>query len=103
MDKKELRKEYLNIRKNISNKKEKSEIIKQKIINSDFYKNSKIIAIYSNLEDEVDTSLLIIESLKLDKIVLLPKIISEDCIKFFQIKDINNLVNGKFNINLVII
>ena len=44
--KENLRKEYLIKRKNIKNKLEKSNIIYEKIINSEKYINSKVIALY---------------------------------------------------------
>jgi len=77
--KKELREKYKLIRKNIKNKKEKSNIIFNKIINCEEYKKSKIIAIYKNLKDEVETNDLVEYSIK-DKIVCLPKVVGDNLI-----------------------
>lgn len=74
MNKSELRNNIINIRKSIINKEELSTIIVNKIINLDIYQKSKVIALYKSMKDEVNTNLLINESLK-DKIVLLPKVI----------------------------
>ena len=74
MNKDELRKLMINKRKDILNKKEISNIIINKIINLDIYKDATTIAIYNSLKDEVDTTYLIKESLS-NKIVLLPRII----------------------------
>ena len=75
MNKEEIRKLLLIKRKKIINKKDLSTIIVNKIIDLDIYKESKVIALYNSLTDEVDTDFLIKESLK-EKIVLLPKIIN---------------------------
>ena len=78
MNKFELRKEMLNKRKNILNKKELSTVIVNKIIDLDIYKESRVVALYNSLPNEVDTKDLINKSL--DKIVLLPKIINNEMV-----------------------
>ena len=55
----ELRKQYIELRKNIHNKDLKSDIIFNKIINLEEYKSSKTIAIYKSMKDEVNTKKLI--------------------------------------------
>ena len=77
MDKNLLRKRYKEIRKEIINKEEKSKIITNQIINSDIYINSKVIALYSSLPQEVNTNELIKKSLEDKKIVVLPKVIDK--------------------------
>lgn len=78
MNKDNLRKLMLERRKNILNKKELSTIIVNKLLDLDIYKNSRVIALYYSLCDEVDTKDLIIKSL--DKTVLLPKVINDKMI-----------------------
>jgi len=83
--KEELRKKYLFIRKNVKDKEKKSDIIMNKIINLDEYNNSKIIALYNNLKDEVSTKKLIIYSLKIGKTIVLPRVY-KNTLKFYKIK-----------------
>ena len=60
--KKEIRKEILFLRDNLEDRYNKSVIIKNKIMNLDVYKNSKVIALYFSMKSEVDTKELIKES-----------------------------------------
>ena len=46
----ELRKQYINFRKSIENKKGKSHEIFKRIIDLDEYKNCKVIALYKSLD-----------------------------------------------------
>ena len=97
-EKNNLRTKYKEKRRNIIDKKEKSKVICKKIINSLCYKNANVIAIYRSLPDEVDTTDLILNSLKNNKRVLLPRVINSE-IKFFEIKDLNyKCEKSKFNI-----
>ena len=91
------RKEMINIRKNIINKKEKSKVIMNKLINLDIYNNSKVIAIYNSMKDEVDTSDLIKYSLK-KKEVLLPKIINDKMV-FVRINDNTKYKKSSIGVN----
>lgn len=95
--KENLRKEYLIKRKNIKNKLEKSNIIYEKIINSEKYINSKVIALYKSLKDEVDTNRLINYSLSIGKIVLLPKTYENE-MNFFKIEKNEQLTKSKFGV-----
>ena len=52
--KKELRKEYKLIRKNIADKKIKDDILNEKLVNSKPFKNSNTVLFYAALEDEVN-------------------------------------------------
>ena len=71
----ELRNKYKIIRDNIKDKDIKSSIIKNKVINTIEYQNSKVIALYKNLGSEVKTNELIDYALNDNKIVVLPKVI----------------------------
>ena len=112
MNKDLIRKTILSKRKNIINKKELSTIIVNKIINLDIYKNSKVIALYNSMDNEVDTSILINNSN--NKIILLPRIINDKMefieinkntkynkSKFKVMEPIGNIYNG--NIDLIIV
>lgn len=116
-EKQKLRKEYLDLRSKIQNKKEKSKIIMSKVINDNDYINASVIALYKSLKNEVDTSELIKYSLEIGKIVVLPRVI-ENSLLFYKITNdeifikssfgilepldnINNLINNKI-IDLVI-
>ena len=114
-----LRKKYLKIRTKINNKIKKSDIIFNKIIKMEEYRNSKIIALYKNLANEVDTSKLIEYSILNNKTVVLPRVKDND-LYFYKISslndkfekskfgveepldDTNNLINPQ-NIDLIII
>ena len=97
-DKEILRKEFINIRKNIENKKEKSYEIFKRVINLDEYKNSNTIALYKNLDNEVNTDNLIDYSLSNGKIVTLPRVVGNNLV-FYIIKSIDdNLERSSFGI-----
>ena len=80
-----IRKEMINKRKNILNKKKISTIIVDKIINLDIYKKSQVIALYNSMPSEVDTKELIKVSLN-NKKVLLPKIVNNKMI-FIEVSE----------------
>lgn len=88
-----VRKEMLQIRKNITDKEKKSTIIVDKIINLDIYKKSHVIALYNSMTNEVDTSLLIENALQ-NKVVLLPRIINNE-MKFIVINKNTKYENNK--------
>ena len=96
MNKEELRKEIINIRKNISNKEELSKIIINKLINLDIYKKSKVVALYNSLKDEVDTNYLINESMK-EKTILLPRIIDNKMI-FIKVNKHTKFLQSTFKV-----
>lgn len=99
MNKKYLRNEYIKIRNNITNKDTKSKIIIDKILNLIKYKESKVICIYSNLEFEVDTSLLINSGITDNKTIAIPKVIDKNTMEFYKIDSIEELIHiGKFGI-----
>ena len=91
-----LRKKYIHIRKNISNKLDKSLIIKDKVLS--LLDKYQVIGVYASMDDEVSTDELIIELLNQSKIVVLPKI-EGDVINFYQISSLDELkANGRYNI-----
>ena len=98
MNKKDLREKYKKIRNDIENKELKSKIITDKIINSKIFNESRVVALYSNLPSEVDTTFLINNSLNKGKIVLLPKVIDKFSMEFYKIESIKDLNVGSFGI-----
>lgn len=94
--KEELRKKYLDIRNNISNRQDKDNIIYNKIINNMKVKNADTILIYVSTKSEVNTINLIKYFLR-DKKVAVPKIIDVEMI-FYYINSLNDLELGYFNI-----
>ena len=97
MNKQILRKKYKDIRRNIKDKEEQDNIIFNKVINLEEYKQSDLILIYVSLKDEVDTIELIKYSLKIGKKVAVPKCEDNDII-FYYINSIKDLEEGKFGI-----
>jgi len=79
-DKRELRKEVLNIRKELSKEDvmQKSKLIAEKLISFDGFCNSKCIMAYMDFKNEVMTGFLIEHCLNLGKTVALPLIDSVD-------------------------
>lgn len=77
----------------------KSEIICQKILNSEIYKQSKCIYCYYPVKNEVDIIPVIKDSLVKGKIVALPKVIGTDGKMIFaEIHSLDNLEKGHYNI-----
>ena len=85
--KKEIRREILYLRDNLEDRYNKSIIIKDKLLNLDVYKNSKVIALYSSIKSEVDTKEFIKESQELGKKILLPRIINKNKMIFIEINN----------------
>lgn len=95
--KKELRKKYLYIRKNISNKSLLDKIIYEKIIYDEFIKKSDVILIYVSKSDEVDTLNLIKYFLSIKKLVAVPKV-KDASMEFYYINSLKDLKLGTYNI-----
>lgn len=85
-----LRIKYQNIRNEIRDKNEKSDLICEKILNTEIYKKSNVIAVYRNLPSETDTTKLILEALKEGKTIALPRVVSSNAIQFFKIQNLEN-------------
>ena len=91
-----IRKKYLNIRSNISNKQAKDKKIFNLVINHPIIKNKKNILIYVSYNGEVDTINLIKYFLK-SKLVAVPKIENGE-MNFYYINSLNDLKKGYSNI-----
>lgn len=95
--KKDLRKKYLNIRKNILEKDKKDEAIFRKVIEEAVVKEAKTILIYVSLDDEVDTKKLIAYFLTEGFKVAVPRVDGK-MMRFYYIESFNDLENGYKNI-----
>ncbi len=94
--KEEIRKKYLNIRKNIINREAKDLIIYNKVINNPKVIESQTILIYVSFNNEVDTLKLIKYFLK-TKLVAVPKV-EDNLINFYYINSLDDLKIGKYHI-----
>ena len=92
MDKKSLREKYLELRKEVLQTTLKNLKIYKRVTSNKYYKSSKVIGIYANLSDEVDTTELILNALNNKKEVVLPVIIDSTRIEFYKIKSLDDLV-----------
>lgn len=75
----------------------KSEAITLRLIQSSFFKQAKTIGIYLDIQNEVMTSKIIEYCLTHQKNVCVPKVIGDE-MTFYQIKSLNDLSLGTFNI-----
>lgn len=96
MTKKELREKYILIRKEVKDKQGKSNIIFERIINSEEYNSSRVIGLYKSLPSEVNTDKLIEYSLN-DKVVLLPRVEGNDIV-FYRVFNNHDYVKSDFGI-----
>ena len=97
MNKQILRNKYKEIRKNIPNREEQDNIIFNKVINLEEYKQSDLILIYVSFKDEVDTNKLIKHSLENGKQIAVPKCERDDIV-FYHINSLEDLGEGCFGI-----
>lgn len=81
-DKIEIRKKYLEIRSKIDKKQERSNIIFERVIRTDEFKEANVIALYKALSSEVNTDKLIDYSIKSGKLVCLPRV-EVDSLSFY--------------------
>lgn len=93
-----LRKEYIILRKRVTNKEEKSQKIAELLAKRDFFKDSLVIAIYSSLPDEVDTKEIFELAKNMNKTIVYPKVKDNTHIDFFKVNDLQELKKGSFNI-----
>lgn len=98
--KNELRRYFINNRKKISkdNKKIWDKKIKEKIIESDFYKNANSIFIYYSTDNEIDTKEIIKKAFLDKKEVYIPKITGKHTMKPVLLKSFDDLAYGKYKI-----
>lgn len=95
--KEDLRKKYLEVRKNILKKDKKDETIFRKVIEEEFVKEAKTILAYVSLKDEVDTRRLITYFLGSGFRVAVPRIDGK-MMRFYYIESFDDLEKGYRNI-----
>lgn len=97
--KRELRKQFKKRRSELPYKTEKSFNICNSFLNSDTYKNAKIILCYSYLNDEVKTDLIIAKSIADGKIIAMPRCIDKNgLMNYYIINSVKDLKAGSFGI-----
>ncbi len=92
--KQDLRKKYLEIRKNIENRPKRNKLIFYEILNET--KDASLVLTYVSLNDEVDTFEIINELIKTKKIGV-PKV-ENGVINFYLINSLEDLKRGSFNV-----
>lgn len=96
----EIRKEMLRLRK-IADKagiKKIGAAITEKVLQLDEYKKAETVYLYYPVRNEADISRLIQVSLETGKKVLMPKVLNDTDMEFYQIKSLNDLQEGYMGI-----
>lgn len=97
--KESLRKSILSKRKNIENKGEKDELIRENLICNDLYLNAKQVLFYAPLNDEINIDDCINDALMLKKRVALPSCTDNNGnMKFYYISSLDDLKLGHFGV-----
>lgn len=99
MNKKDIRKTVLTIRRNYNNEylTKASKIIVDKLINHNYYKNANKVCLYMPFANEVDITSLFEISLENKKEVYLPKTCGSE-MDFYSWDNNTQLINGNFGI-----
>ena len=98
MKKNQIRKEYLQVRKEIHFKEEKAKSIVQKVIAHPDYQKARVVALYRSMSSEVNTNELIRHALENGKIVVLPRVENEELV-FYQItSSTEKLIKSRFGV-----
>lgn len=97
--KKELRKELKSKRKNLEKKAQSDEFIRENLICSDLYLESKQVLFYAGLDDEINLDECINDALLLSKKAALP-VCTDDSgnMEFYYINAMNDLKSGFFGV-----
>ena len=98
LSKTELREKYIKMRREISNKAEKSSKICKKLAELDEYKNAQTVAFYKALPSEVNLDELISDAFSAGKTVLLPKTLIGFSLKFYRISENERLFKSPFGV-----
>ncbi|MGL4654883.1 MAG: 5-formyltetrahydrofolate cyclo-ligase [Sarcina sp.] len=100
MDKKSLRKTMRDKRKSMdsSEKEILDKELREKLFQTEEYKNSKNIFIYVSMEDEINTIEIIKQAFKDGKIIAVPKIMRDKRMKALKINSLDELSIGYFNV-----
>ena len=97
--KEDLRYKFNNLRSGLSSdtRSEKSRIISKNFIDSPFFRDSSVIALYNSYNDEVDLKPIYLECIKSNKTVLLPRIDGKH-LSFHKVESLYKLEKNKFGI-----
>lgn len=101
MEKKEIRKQALKARDNLTleYRSAADDKIYQKLISMECYQNSELLMVYINYKSEVNTKRLIEKAWKDKKRVAVPKVLSTNGeMEFFEISSLNETVKGYMGI-----
>ena len=91
MNKKDLRKKYIAVRRKIAEKNSKEKIIIDKVLNLKQYKSAKKVGLYCAYNGEVNIDEIIKLSLDFNKIVAIPTVIDQHNMVFCRIKSLDEL------------
>lgn len=99
-EKSEMRKSFLALRDgyDVLSRKRLDDIVFEKVLESQEYRGAGCIFIFVSYKSEVDTQNIIKFSLSSKKRVCVPKVVGPGIMKAVEIKKIEDLVHGKFNI-----
>ncbi len=101
MNKNELREKYIKIRKAISDKENKSNIIASILLDelrqNNYLDNNKYIALYFSKDDEVNTKNIILKLISLDYKICLPRVSGEH-LDFYLFDSFDNLEISLFKV-----
>lgn len=100
MTKKEFRKKYLSLRNEIpvSQKQIFDNLLTNKILSMEEYRNAENILLFASVGSEVDTRSLFEESIRQNKKVYFPKCIDGERMEFYRVFSKEDLTNGRYGI-----
>ena len=98
LEKDNMRKKYIEVRKQIEGKAEKSNAICKRLLETEEYKNASTIAAYMPLESEASTLGIIRKALEDGKKVVLPRVEANEIV-FYDYKLDDELIKSSFGIN----
>ena len=99
MEKRIVRKQFLDCRRqlDLSNCVRLGQKIQQRLIESDYFKRAKSLALYSPINNEVATEQVFLTARELNKQVCYPQVVGED-LEFFEISSLDELKIGTFGV-----
>ncbi len=96
--KQDIRKEFIQIRKAIQDKEERSKDLFQQLISTKLYQDAHFIGCYVSLNNEVNTHFLIKQAFLDHKRIAVPKVVGEHEMLFYEITSFDQLQSGSFHI-----
>ena len=100
MNKKSLRKKYIQLRENIPAEKreEDSKLIFEQLRNEQIYQDSQVIFVFVSFENEINTHNFILRALEDGKTICAPLVVSSSELVAYQITNFSELEKDKFGI-----